>query len=112
MSLTRSAMSCPTRSACSIVRPGANAIRLPPSMRAVTSLDRRRHRVELTKVGAQALTRAERAQETIEDEILKALDPQERAMLWRLLSRALYGAEPARIGEEPEPAAAAAAGVT
>ena len=74
-------------------------------------LDRRRHRVELTKVGLRALTRAERAQETIEDEILKALDPQERAMLWRLLSRALHSAEPARVGEEPEPAAAPA-GVT
>jgi DNA-binding MarR family transcriptional regulator len=68
-------------------------------------LDRRRHLVELTKQGRHALTRAELAQETIEDEVLKALDPQERAMLWRLLSRALYGAEPARSGEDLEQAA-------
>ena len=57
-------------------------------------LDRRRHRVELTKQGQRALTRAERAQETIEDEVLEALDASERAALWRLLTRALHGAEP------------------
>ena len=57
-------------------------------------LDRRRHLVELTKQGVLALTRAERAQETIEDEVLQALDSSERASLWRLLTRALHGAEP------------------
>ncbi len=57
--------------------------------------DRRRHLVELTTEGRQALARAERAQEEIEDEVLQALDPQERATLWRLLTRALAGAEPA-----------------
>ena len=57
-------------------------------------LDRRRHRVQLTKGGLKALTGAERAQETIEDEVLQALDPDERATLWRLLTRALQGAEP------------------
>src|SRR5208283_428596 len=41
-SLTRSVMSWPSFSACSVVSPGAIAIRLPPSMRAVTSLDRRK----------------------------------------------------------------------
>jgi DNA-binding MarR family transcriptional regulator len=55
--------------------------------------DRRRHVVELTAAGRRALTGAERAQEQIEDEVLQALDPQERATLWRLLTRALYGAE-------------------
>ena len=55
--------------------------------------DRRRHRVELTSAGTKALARAEKAQEAIEDDVLHALDPEERAMLWRLLSRALYGAE-------------------
>ncbi len=55
--------------------------------------DRRRHRVELTAAGRRALTRAERAQETIEDEVLGALDSEERATLWRLLTRALYGSE-------------------
>jgi DNA-binding MarR family transcriptional regulator len=57
-------------------------------------LDRRRHRVELTKHGQRALAGAERAQETIEDEVLQALDASERATLWRLLTRALQGAEP------------------
>src|ERR1017187_6575646 len=41
-------------------------------------LDRRRHRVELTKQGVGALTRAESAQETIEDKVLQALDASER----------------------------------
>ena len=45
--------------------------------------DRRRHRVELTDTGRRALIDAERAQETIEDEVLQALDTSERAILWR-----------------------------
>ena len=57
--------------------------------------DRRRHLVELTETGRAALAGAERAQESIEDEVLQALDPAERATLWRLLTRALQGAEPA-----------------
>src|SRR6202046_4914115 len=43
--------------------------------------DRRRHRVQLTKQGPRALISAERAQETIEDEVLQALDTDERATL-------------------------------
>jgi len=74
--------------------------------------DRRRHIVELTNLGRRALARAERAQEAIEDEVLEALDGQERAALWRLLRRALYGAERSRplasgsdaSGEAAEPA--------
>jgi DNA-binding MarR family transcriptional regulator len=58
-------------------------------------LDRRRHLVDLTPQGRSALLSAEGEQESIEDEVLAALDPEERATLWRLLSRALYGAEPA-----------------
>jgi DNA-binding MarR family transcriptional regulator len=61
--------------------------------------DRRRHMVQLTPAGAEALGLAERAQEAIEDDVLQALDPSERATLWQLLTRALYGAEPAT---EPE----------
>jgi DNA-binding MarR family transcriptional regulator len=58
--------------------------------------DRRRHLVDITPQGRIALASAERAQElAIEDDVLAALDPEERATLWRLLSRALYGAEPA-----------------
>jgi DNA-binding MarR family transcriptional regulator len=59
-------------------------------------LDRRRHLVDLTKQGRHALLSAERAQETVEDEVLRALDADERATLWRLLTRALHGAEPLR----------------
>jgi DNA-binding MarR family transcriptional regulator len=55
--------------------------------------DRRRHLVELTEDGRGALVGAERAQETIEDDVLKALDPNDRATLWQLLTRALSGAE-------------------
>ncbi len=57
------------------------------------SEDRRRHRVYITKSGHQALERAARAEEDIEDEVLQALDADERATLWALLARALRGAE-------------------
>ena len=40
------------------------------------------------------LDKAEHRQETIEDDVLSALDAEERATLWRLLGRALRGAEP------------------
>jgi DNA-binding MarR family transcriptional regulator len=56
--------------------------------------DRRRHLVGLTPVGNQALDDAELKQESIEDEVLQALDADERATLWQLLGRALRGAEP------------------
>jgi DNA-binding MarR family transcriptional regulator len=57
------------------------------------SEDRRRHRVYITEAGRQALEHAARAQEDIEDEVLQALDADERATLWQLLTRALRGAE-------------------
>jgi DNA-binding MarR family transcriptional regulator len=57
--------------------------------------DRRRHLVDLTAAGRRALRSAEHAQESIEDELLHALDAEERTVLWRLLSRALYSSEPA-----------------
>ena len=46
-------------------------------------LDRRRHLVDITAAGPRALERAERAQQTIEDDVLGALDPDERATLRR-----------------------------
>jgi DNA-binding MarR family transcriptional regulator len=58
--------------------------------------DRRRHLVELTQAGRDALVGAERAQESIEDDVLRALDSEERATLWQLLTRALSGAEQAQ----------------
>jgi DNA-binding MarR family transcriptional regulator len=51
--------------------------------------DRRRHIVELTENGRAALRRAERARETIEDDVLAALDSDERETLRRLLVKAL-----------------------
>jgi len=57
------------------------------------SEDRRRHRVHITPAGREALERAARAQEEIEDDVLQALDAEERATLWRLLTRAVHGAE-------------------
>jgi DNA-binding MarR family transcriptional regulator len=60
--------------------------------------DRRRHLVEITDSGRAALVDAERAQAQIEGDVLQALDPDERATLWELLTRALYGVEPADDG--------------
>ncbi len=55
--------------------------------------DRRRHRVHITAKGREALERAAHAQASIEDEVLHALDAEERAILWELLTRAVRGAE-------------------
>jgi DNA-binding MarR family transcriptional regulator len=52
-------------------------------------LDRRRHTVELTVAGRKALTRAERALDGLEDSVLEALSPDERATLRDLLTRAV-----------------------
>jgi DNA-binding MarR family transcriptional regulator len=60
--------------------------------------DRRRHRVHITPEGQHALDRAGRVLDEIEDDVLQALDAEERATLRRLLARALQGAEPARAG--------------
>jgi DNA-binding MarR family transcriptional regulator len=72
--------------------------------------DRRRHLVELTAIGRKALTKAERAQESIEDEVLGALDPEERATLWQLLTRALYGSEDSSSAEDRQLDGVSAAG--
>jgi DNA-binding MarR family transcriptional regulator len=61
--------------------------------------DRRRHRVFITPDGREALERAAGAFEKIEDEVLQALDAEERETLWRLLTRAVRGAEP--VTENP-----------
>jgi DNA-binding MarR family transcriptional regulator len=65
--------------------------------------DRRRHRVHITGGGRKALTRASAALDAVEDDLLQALDAEERATLWRLLSRALRGAEPDSGAAAPEP---------
>jgi DNA-binding MarR family transcriptional regulator len=59
--------------------------------------DRRRHLVDMTPKGRRALAKAERSQETIEDDVLRGLDPAERAILHQLLVRALREAEPVEL---------------
>jgi DNA-binding MarR family transcriptional regulator len=51
--------------------------------------DRRRHIVELTDEGRIALERAEAGVEEVDDEILSALDADERIQLRALLVKAL-----------------------
>jgi DNA-binding MarR family transcriptional regulator len=63
--------------------------------------DRRRHLVELTPSGGRALAAAERAQEGIEADVLRGLDPGERAILRELLARALHAAEPVERATSP-----------
>lgn len=53
--------------------------------------DRRRHIVVLTAEGRVAFKRGEKARETFEDDVLRALDPEERETLRRLLAKALEG---------------------
>jgi DNA-binding MarR family transcriptional regulator len=57
------------------------------------SEDRRRHRVNITDTGREALLHAGHAMEEVEDQVLQALDADERATLWRLLARALHEVE-------------------
>jgi DNA-binding MarR family transcriptional regulator len=56
--------------------------------------DRRRHLVQITPSGRAALSVAERAQLAIEDDVLAALDADERKTLRELLNRALRSVEP------------------
>ena len=56
--------------------------------------DRRRHIVELTPAGHKAMLAAERAMESLEDDVLASLAPEEREVLRGMLARALAG-EPA-----------------
>ncbi|HEY1824499.1 MAG TPA: MarR family winged helix-turn-helix transcriptional regulator [Acidimicrobiales bacterium] len=53
--------------------------------------DRRRHIVSMTERGQKALDAAEAAQQSLEDEILGALDQSERAELSHLLRKAIKG---------------------
>jgi DNA-binding MarR family transcriptional regulator len=51
--------------------------------------DRRRHIVRLTESGSQAFSAAQRNRESLEDEVLTALSPEERETLHQLLAKAL-----------------------
>lgn len=83
-----------------------NELEAPGHVRRIRdSRDRRRHLVEITDSGCRALEAAERSQEQIEDDVLRTLDAEERATLWRLLTRALQGAEPELADSYSTPAA-------
>ncbi|HEY4278892.1 MAG TPA: MarR family winged helix-turn-helix transcriptional regulator [Conexibacter sp.] len=70
--------------------------------------DRRRHIVEITPEGRDALKRAERGMESVEEDLLGPLSDEERATLRSLLARALENEDvPPR--DEPDLTAAAAA---
>src|SRR5438445_1872561 len=62
--------------------------------------DRRRHLVEITDSGKTAVDRAEKARETLEEEILAGMSPDDRATLSKLLRRVLDGI----LKAAPEPA--------
>jgi DNA-binding MarR family transcriptional regulator len=72
------------------------------------SEDRRRHRVNITDAGREALLRAGHAMEEVENQVLQALDPDERTTLWKLLARALREVEDDHV-EADVPALAPAA---
>jgi DNA-binding MarR family transcriptional regulator len=57
--------------------------------------DRRRHIVEITPAGREALKRAEHKLETLEGEVLGNLDQSERGELHDLVAKALDGQDPA-----------------
>ena len=61
------------------------------SVRRRDPLDRRRHIVELTRAGKQALVRAEAGRLSMEDELLAGLTAEEKLMLRKILTRALDG---------------------
>ncbi|HEX9098696.1 MAG TPA: MarR family winged helix-turn-helix transcriptional regulator [Candidatus Dormibacteraeota bacterium] len=61
------------------------------SVRRRDASDRRRHLVELTAAGRVAVERAEKARESLEDDILADFSPEERATLRKLLKRVLEG---------------------
>ena len=61
--------------------------------------DRRRHLVNITPSGRRELGAAEGAQETVEADVLRGLEPAERAILRELLARALREAEPVDVAD-------------
>ena len=61
------------------------------SIRRRDAEDRRRHVVEITPAGRQAVVKAEKARDAIEDELLAALSDEDRRTLKRIVLRALEG---------------------
>jgi DNA-binding MarR family transcriptional regulator len=66
-----------------------------------SSEDRRRHIVELTDAGARRLARAEFALAAAEDEVLSALDSEQRETLYGLLALATTEPGPDCAADEP-----------
>jgi DNA-binding MarR family transcriptional regulator len=72
--------------------------------------DRRRHIVELTSTGKRALERAEKDMDSVEDQVLAALNKGQRAELRKLLALALSdGEDQATSAAESEAQASAPA---
>jgi DNA-binding MarR family transcriptional regulator len=61
------------------------------SVRRRDPQDRRRHIVEMTPTGRRALERADKARESLEDEVLAPLSAEERTTLRKLVQRVLDG---------------------
>jgi len=61
------------------------------SVRRRDPSDRRRHIVEITASGRRAIERADKARESLEDEVLKGLSADDRKQLRQLLERVLEG---------------------
>ena len=64
--------------------------------------DRRRHVVELTDAGARILAKAEFALAAAEDEVLGALNDEQRETLYHLLQLASTGASCTEAANDPE----------
>jgi DNA-binding MarR family transcriptional regulator len=69
-----------------------------------SSEDRRRHTVELTDEGAKLLARAEFTLAAVEDEVLGALDRDQRESLYSLLQLATAESPAACVAAEASPA--------
>jgi DNA-binding MarR family transcriptional regulator len=61
------------------------------SLRRRDPNDRRRHIVEITAAGRRALEKADKARESLEDEVLRGLSADDKKTLRRLLGRVLDG---------------------
>ena len=70
---------------------GSTASATPRTVAATSS--------NLTPAGRRELGAAEGAQETVEADVLRGLEPAERAILRELLARALREAEPADVAD-------------
>lgn len=73
------------------------------SIRRRDAEDRRRHVVDITPAGQDALVRAEKARDAIEDDVFAELSAEERGTLRGILLRALEPQARAPAGSGPRP---------